>query len=116
MTSERASQNSGRQSQPRRSRHRRLPCPLKFPLRHPPEEQRPSRLWAQRCLTPMRVQQGTCRRRRHPQHRRLPRYRRALPQPLRPGLVLSAEQELGITAGLQDRVIQEYEGVVFMGL
>ena len=30
----------------------------------------------------------------------------SIPQVERPGLVLSAEQELGITAGLQDRVIQ----------
>mmetsp|Transcript_38092 Transcript_38092/g.84864 ORF Transcript_38092/g.84864 Transcript_38092/m.84864 type:complete len:351 (+) Transcript_38092:88-1140(+) len=32
----------------------------------------------------------------------------------RPGLVLSAEQALGITAGLQDRVIQVYGGCVYM--
>lgn len=32
----------------------------------------------------------------------------------RPNLVLSAEEELGITAGLQDRVVQVYGGVVFM--
>ena len=32
----------------------------------------------------------------------------------RPGLVLAAEQELGITAGLQDRVIQVFGGVVYM--
>ncbi|KAK9828127.1 hypothetical protein WJX81_008100 [Elliptochloris bilobata] len=32
----------------------------------------------------------------------------------RPALVLSAEADLGITAGLQDRVIQVYGGVVYM--
>ena len=32
----------------------------------------------------------------------------------RPTLVLRAEEELGITAGLQDRVIQVYGGVVYM--
>lgn len=32
----------------------------------------------------------------------------------RPGLVLQAEEELGITAGLQDRVVQVYGGVVYM--
>eukprot|EP00877_Chromochloris_zofingiensis_P005287 jgi/Chrzof1/1475/Cz10g09080.t1 len=32
----------------------------------------------------------------------------------RPSLVLSAEQELGITAGLQDRVIQVFGGLVYM--
>ncbi|EIE18683.1 ribosomal protein S5 domain 2-like protein [Coccomyxa subellipsoidea C-169] len=32
----------------------------------------------------------------------------------RPNLVLSAEEELGITAGLQDRVVQVFGGVVFM--
>ncbi len=32
----------------------------------------------------------------------------------RPGLVLRAEEELGITAGLQDRVVQVYGGVVYM--
>ena len=38
-----------------------------------------------------------------------------MPQPLLPGLVLSVElDELKIGAGLQDRVIQVYEGVVFM--
>ena len=38
-----------------------------------------------------------------------------LPKPQFPGLVLSAEKdELGITAGLQDRVIQVYEGMVYM--
>jgi hypothetical protein len=37
-----------------------------------------------------------------------------LPKPLRPALVLAAESALGITAGLQDRVVQTYEGAVFM--
>ena len=38
-----------------------------------------------------------------------------VPKHLLPGLVLSVENdELGIPAGLQDRVIQTYEGVVFM--
>eukprot|EP00123_Amoebidium_parasiticum_P016157 comp23312_c2_seq2/m.38315 comp23312_c2_seq2/g.38315 ORF comp23312_c2_seq2/g.38315 comp23312_c2_seq2/m.38315 type:complete len:410 (-) comp23312_c2_seq2:157-1386(-) len=37
-----------------------------------------------------------------------------IPLELQPGFILSAETELGITAGLQDRVIQVYEGVVFM--
>ncbi|CAL8464332.1 g3867 [Coccomyxa elongata] len=32
----------------------------------------------------------------------------------RPNLVLSIEEELGITAGLQDRVVQVYGGIVFM--
>ncbi len=32
----------------------------------------------------------------------------------RPNLVLAAEEELGITAGLQDRVVQVYGGVVYM--
>ncbi len=35
--------------------------------------------------------------------------------PIQPNLILSVERdELGLTAGLQDRVIQVYEGVVFM--
>jgi hypothetical protein len=38
----------------------------------------------------------------------------ALPKAELPGLILSAETELGITAGLQDRVIQVYEGMVYM--
>lgn len=39
----------------------------------------------------------------------------AIPRPLLPGLILSVElDELKIGAGLQDRVIQVYEGVVFM--
>ena len=38
-----------------------------------------------------------------------------VPKPELPGLILSVEfEELGIGAGLQDRVIQVYEGVVFM--
>ncbi len=39
----------------------------------------------------------------------------ALPKEVQPSFVLSVEtQELGITAGLQDRVIQVYEGLVYM--
>lgn len=39
----------------------------------------------------------------------------AIETPLLPSLVLSAERdELGIAAGLQDRVIQTYEGLVYM--
>ena len=42
-------------------------------------------------------------------------YHVEIPLYLQPSLVLSVEQnELGITAGLQDRVIQCYEGMVFM--
>ena len=38
-----------------------------------------------------------------------------IPQPILPGIVLSVENdELKIPAGLQDRVIQTYEGVVYM--
>ena len=38
-----------------------------------------------------------------------------IPKPLLPNLILSVEtEELGIAAGLQDRVIQVFEGVVFM--
>lgn len=33
---------------------------------------------------------------------------------VRPKLILSAEQELGIVAGLQDRVAQVYGGLVYM--
>lgn len=33
---------------------------------------------------------------------------------IRPKLVLSAEEELGIVAGLQDRVAQVYGGLVYM--
>lgn len=42
-------------------------------------------------------------------------YQVDIPKPIQPNLILSVEtDELGITAGLQDRVIQVYEGVVFM--
>ncbi len=42
-------------------------------------------------------------------------YKVEIPQPLLPTLALKAEvEELGITAGLQDRVIQCYEGCVYM--
>jgi len=42
-------------------------------------------------------------------------YRVEIPLQIQPNLVLSAElDELGITAGLQDRVVQVYEGVVYM--
>ncbi len=42
-------------------------------------------------------------------------YRIEIPLRVQPSLVLSVEnEELGITAGLQDRVIQCYEGAVFM--
>jgi len=42
-------------------------------------------------------------------------YNVVIPKHLVPSLVLSVEnEELGIPAGLQDRVIQTYEGVVFM--
>lgn len=38
-----------------------------------------------------------------------------IPKPVQAGLILSAEKdELGISAGLQDRVIQVYEGLVYM--
>ena len=38
-----------------------------------------------------------------------------IPRPVLPGLILSVEKgELGIPAGLQDRVIQVYQGVVYM--
>lgn len=38
-----------------------------------------------------------------------------IPEPLLPNIILAAErEELGISAGLQDRVIQVYEGVMFM--
>lgn len=33
---------------------------------------------------------------------------------IRPDLILSAEKELGIIAGLQDRVAQVYGGLVYM--
>lgn len=39
----------------------------------------------------------------------------SIPKPVQANLVLSAEkEELGISAGLQDRVIQVYEGLVYM--
>jgi glucuronokinase len=42
-------------------------------------------------------------------------YNIEIPQPILPNLVLATEaEELGITAGLQDRVIQCYEGCVYM--
>jgi len=42
-------------------------------------------------------------------------YEVEIPLHLQPGLVLSVEKdELGINAGLQDRVIQTYEGMVYM--
>jgi len=41
-------------------------------------------------------------------------YQVEFPLPAQPTLVLSVEEELGISAGLQDRVIQCYEGVVYM--
>jgi len=41
-------------------------------------------------------------------------YQVEIPLPAQPTLVLSVEEELGISAGLQDRVIQCYEGVVYM--
>ncbi len=42
-------------------------------------------------------------------------YRVEIPREAQPSFVLSIEtEELGITAGLQDRVIQVYEGVVYM--
>lgn len=42
-------------------------------------------------------------------------YRVNIPKPILPNLILSAEaDELDIAAGMQDRVIQTYEGAVFM--
>lgn len=42
-------------------------------------------------------------------------YEVEIPEPILPNLILSVEHdELGISAGLQDRVIQVYEGCVFM--
>ena len=42
-------------------------------------------------------------------------YRVSIPKPCQPTLILSVEtEELGISAGLQDRVAQVYEGVVYM--
>jgi glucuronokinase len=41
-------------------------------------------------------------------------YQVEIPLPAQPTLILSVEEELGISAGLQDRVIQCYEGLVYM--
>jgi len=42
-------------------------------------------------------------------------YRVEIPRRIQPSLALAVEtQELGITAGLQDRVVQVYEGLVYM--
>jgi glucuronokinase len=41
-------------------------------------------------------------------------YQVKIPLPAQPTLILSVEEELGIAGGLQDRVIQCYEGVVYM--
>jgi glucuronokinase len=41
-------------------------------------------------------------------------YQVEIPLPGQPTLVLAVEEELGIAGGLQDRVIQSYEGVVYM--
>jgi glucuronokinase len=41
-------------------------------------------------------------------------YQVDIPLPAQPTLVLSVEEELGIAGGLQDRVIQCYEGLVYM--
>ena len=42
-------------------------------------------------------------------------YKVSIPKPVKPSLTLSVEKdELGIAAGLQDRVIQVYEGMVYM--
>jgi glucuronokinase len=42
-------------------------------------------------------------------------YRVEIPKPVLPNIILATEvEELGISAGLQDRVIQVYEGMVFM--
>lgn len=41
-------------------------------------------------------------------------YRVDIPLPAQPTLVLSVENKLGIVGGLQDRVIQCYEGMVYM--
>ena len=37
-----------------------------------------------------------------------------MPLPIQPSFVLSVEKELGIAGGLQDRVVQCYEGMVYM--
>lgn len=42
-------------------------------------------------------------------------YRVEIPRPILPNIILATEvEELGISAGLQDRVIQVYEGMVYM--
>jgi len=41
-------------------------------------------------------------------------YKVEIPLPAQPTLVLSVEDELGIAGGLQDRVVQCYEGMVYM--
>lgn len=42
-------------------------------------------------------------------------YQVTIPKPVQPSIILSVEnQELGIPAGLQDRVVQVYEGLVYM--
>lgn len=42
-------------------------------------------------------------------------YEITIPKPIQPNLILSVEsKELGIPAGLQDRVVQVYEGLVYM--
>jgi len=42
-------------------------------------------------------------------------YQVTIPKPIQPNLILSVEtKELGIPAGLQDRVVQVYEGLVYM--
>jgi len=41
-------------------------------------------------------------------------YQVEIPLPAQPTLVLSVEDELGIAGGLQDRVVQCYEGMVYM--
>ena len=42
-------------------------------------------------------------------------YEVKIPLPIQPNLILSVEnRELGISAGLQDRVVQAYEGLVYM--
>ena len=42
-------------------------------------------------------------------------YNITIPKEVQPSLALSVErEELGIAAGLQDRVVQAYQGLVFM--
>ena len=41
-------------------------------------------------------------------------YQVEIPLPAQPTLVLSVEEELGIAGGLQDRVVQCYEGAIYM--